>query len=67
MEFSIVPKVGLGFLFATIIIMCLPGLPPYTTFEQFELPPSPPSTGTLQANEKLNGVERLFENKLKGP
>ena len=51
----------------TLIIMCLPGFPPYTTFEPFELPPSPPWTGTLQANEKLNLVDRLFENKLKGP
>lgn len=51
----------------TLIIMCLPGLPPYTTFETFEFSHPPPWTGPLQANEKLNLVDRLFENKLKGP
>jgi len=60
-------RITLDMTVVTLLIMCLPGFPPYTTFEKFELPPSPPWTGALQANEKLNLVDRLFENKLKGP
>jgi len=60
-------RITLDMSVVTMIIMCLPGFPPYTTFDQFYLPPSPSWTGNLEANEKLNLVDRLFENQLKGP
>jgi len=60
-------RITLDMTVVTLIIMCLPGFPPYTTFDKFDLPPSPPWSGPLQSNDKLNLVDRLFENQLKGP
>lgn len=60
-------RITLDMTVVTLIIMCLPGFPPYTTFEKFEFSPPPPWTGMLEPNEKLNLVDRLFENELKGP
>ena len=36
-------------------------------FEPFTLSAPPPWTGPLAPNEKLNLVDRLFEDELKGP
>lgn len=51
----------------TVILLYLPGLPPNTTFESFTLSPAPAWTGSLQPNEKLNLIDKILENKIKGP
>eukprot|EP00088_Acartia_fossae_P062451 TRINITY_DN7540_c0_g1_i1.p1 TRINITY_DN7540_c0_g1~~TRINITY_DN7540_c0_g1_i1.p1 ORF type:complete len:486 (+),score=91.66 TRINITY_DN7540_c0_g1_i1:146-1603(+) len=51
----------------TLVIVFMPGFPPYNTFTQYRLPDNPEWTGPLQANSKLNLVDRLFENQIKGP
>jgi len=60
-------RVLLDMTVVTLVILTLPGFPPYTTFSPVTFPPPPPWTGPLQANEKLNLVDRLFEGKIKGP
>jgi len=51
----------------TLIIMFMPGFPPYNTFTPFELPDRPDWSGPMQPDGKLNLVDRLFENQIKGP
>jgi len=51
----------------TLILLFIPGLPPNTTFERYTLSPAPSWTGALQPNDKLNLVDKLLENQLKGP
>lgn len=61
-------RITLDMTVVTLVILFLPGFPPYTSFDDaINIPSAPPWTGPLQANEKLNLVDRLFENKLKGP
>jgi len=50
-----------------LLIIVVPGLPPYTTFTEYEYPPAMPWSGPMERNEKLNLVDRLFENQIKGP
>jgi len=64
---SALSRVCLDMCVVTLLILWLPGFPPYTTFTQFEFPVSPPWNGALERNQKLNTVERLFENQIKGP
>ena len=51
----------------TLLILTLPGFPPHTEFTAVQFSPAPPWDGPLAPNEKLNLVDKLFENKLKGP
>jgi len=60
-------RILLDMTVVTLLILTLPGFPPHTTFTSLHFPPPPPWTGPLQPNEKLNLVDRLFENQLKGP
>jgi len=60
-------RISLDMTVVTMLILCLPGLPPFTTFGPIDLSPAPQWTGPMKPNEKLNLVDRLFENKLKGP
>jgi len=61
-------RITLDMTVVTLIILFLPGFPPYTTFEEvIRIQPSPPWKGNLQPNDKLNLVDRLFQNQLKGP
>jgi len=60
-------RVVLDMTVVTLLILTLPGFPPYTTFSPVNFPSPPPWTGPLKANEKLNLVDRLFEGKIKGP
>jgi hypothetical protein len=52
-----------GMFFALMFIIYLYDI--YTPF--FRLPDSPDWDGPLQANTKLNLVDRIFENQIKGP
>ena len=58
-------RISLDMTVVTMLILCLPGLPPFTTFGPIDLSPAPQWTGPMKPNEKLNLVDRLFENKLK--
>jgi len=60
-------RISLDMTVVTLIILWMPGFPPNTTFNQFEFPSAPAWTGALQRNEKLNIVDKLFENQIKGP
>lgn len=60
-------RIGVDMTVVTILILGLPGMPPYTTFTEFEIAASPPWSGPLERNEKLNHVDKLFENQIKGP
>jgi len=51
----------------TLFLLFVPGLPPNTNFESYSLSPAPDWTGPLQRNDKLNLVDKLLENQLKGP
>ena len=42
-------------------------MPPHTTFSPITFTSPPPWHGPLQPNQKLNLVDRLFEDKIKGP
>jgi sugar lactone lactonase YvrE len=60
-------RVLLDMTVVTLLILLLPGFPPHTTFSPVQFLPPPAWTGPLRPNEKLNLVDRLFENQLKGP
>jgi len=60
-------RISLDMTVVTILILCLPGLPPFSTFGPITLPPAAEWTGPREPNEKLNLVDRLFEDKIKGP
>jgi len=66
--FTALARITLDMTVVTLVIMFMPGFPPYTTFEESIIYPLPPPwKGPLESNEKLNLVDKLFENKIKGP
>lgn len=64
---SALARTVLDMCVVTLVILVMPGFPPYNTFTSFRLPDSPDWSGPLKANTKLNFVDRIFENKIKGP
>lgn len=64
---SALARISLDMTVVTLLIIYLPGFPPYTTFSEYKFPVGPAWTGPLEKNEKLNVVDKLFENEIKGP
>lgn len=64
---SALARISLDMTVVTLLIIYLPGFPPYTTFSEFKFPAGPAWTGPLERNERLNLVDKLFENEIKGP
>jgi len=64
---SVLTRTILDMCVVTLVILIAPGFPPFNTFTNFRLPDSPDWDGPLQANTKLNLVDRIFENQIKGP
>jgi len=65
--FTAFSRIMMDMTVVTVILLYLPGLPPNTTFDSFNLSPPPIWSGPLKPNEKLNLVDKLLENQLKGP
>lgn len=65
--FTAFSRILMDMTVVTVILLYLPGLPPYTQFDTFNLSPAPAWKGALQPNEKLNLVDKLLENQIKGP
>ncbi|XP_023333397.1 uncharacterized protein LOC111705167 [Eurytemora carolleeae] len=64
---SALSRICLDMTVVTFLILWFPWFPPYTTYTQFEFPGSPAWAGPLEKNDKLNIVDKLFENQIKGP
>lgn len=51
-----------------VLILFVPGLPPYSEFtKSVKLPPTKPMSGALALNEKLNNAEIIGKGRLVGP
>ncbi|XP_021947309.1 adipocyte plasma membrane-associated protein isoform X1 [Folsomia candida] len=51
----------------TAVILFIPGLPPYVSFEPFSLTPALPFTGKLALNNKLSHAKPLLKDSILGP
>lgn len=64
---SALTRIVMDMTVVTLVLLFIPGLPPNTTFESYTISPAPSWTGPLLPNDKLNLVDKLLENQLKGP
>ena len=55
--FTAFSRILMDMTVVTVILLYLPGLPPNTTFDSFNLSPPPIWSGPLKPNEKLNLVD----------
>lgn len=55
--FTAFSRIMMDMTVVTVILLYLPGLPPNTTFDSFNLSPPPIWSGPLKPNEKLNLVD----------